>query len=58
MWFLLQPQHVRVVGLLAMVRNSVGSDCYVSDEIIVSRAGTRVRIVNTDAEGCHFDGLV
>ena len=26
-------------------------DCYVSDEVIVSRAGVRVRVVNTDAEG-------
>jgi len=47
----IKPEHVRVVGLLAMVRNSVGADCYVGDEIIVSRAGTRVRVVNTDAEG-------
>jgi leucyl aminopeptidase len=36
---------------MAMVRNSVGSESYVSDEIIVSRAGVRVRIGNTDAEG-------
>jgi leucyl aminopeptidase len=42
---------VRVVGLLGMVRNSVGEDAYVSDEIIRSRAGVRVRIGNTDAEG-------
>ena len=34
-----------------MVRNSVGSDAYVADEIIVSRAGKRVRVGNTDAEG-------
>ncbi|KAF8794560.1 putative aminopeptidase W07G4.4 like protein [Argiope bruennichi] len=27
------------------------SDCYVSDEIITSRAGVRVRVGNTDAEG-------
>jgi leucyl aminopeptidase len=49
----LKPENVRVVGFMTMVRNSVGSDCYVGDEIIVSRAGTRVRIVNTDAEGLH-----
>lgn len=36
---------------MAMVRNSVGSECYVSDEIITSRAGVRVRVGNTDAEG-------
>ena len=27
------------------------SDCYVADEIITSRAGVRVRVGNTDAEG-------
>ena len=26
-------------------------DCYVADELIVSRAGRRVRVGNTDAEG-------
>jgi len=47
----LKPTNVQVVGAMAMVRNSVGSDAYVSDEIITSRAGVRVRIGNTDAEG-------
>lgn len=42
---------VRVIGLLGMVRNSIGEDAFVSDEIIRSRAGVRVRIGNTDAEG-------
>ncbi len=42
---------MRVVGLLAFVRNSIGPDAYVGDELITSRAGTRVRVVNTDAEG-------
>jgi len=42
---------VRVVGLLGMVRNSIGEESFVSDEIIASRAGVRVRIGNTDAEG-------
>lgn len=27
------------------------ADCYVADELIVSRAGRRVRVGNTDAEG-------
>jgi leucyl aminopeptidase len=36
---------------MSMVRNSVGSDAYVADEIITSRAGVRVRVGNTDAEG-------
>jgi leucyl aminopeptidase len=42
---------VRVVGLLGMVRNSVGEESFVSDEILRSRAGVRVRVGNTDAEG-------
>jgi leucyl aminopeptidase len=46
-----KPKGVRVIGLLGAVRNSIGSDSYVTDEIIRSRAGVRVRIGNTDAEG-------
>ena len=46
-----KPKGLRVLGAMAMVRNSVGSECYVSDEIITSRAGVRVRVCNTDAEG-------
>jgi leucyl aminopeptidase len=42
---------VRVIGLLGLVRNSIGEDAYVSDEIIRARSGVRVRIGNTDAEG-------
>ena len=41
----------KVVGGLALCRNSVGSECYVSDELITSRAGVRLRVGNTDAEG-------
>ncbi|EGD82001.1 hypothetical protein PTSG_02688 [Salpingoeca rosetta] len=48
---LLKPKNIRVVGKLAVVRNSVGADAYVADEIIHSRAGVRVRVGNTDAEG-------
>jgi len=47
----LKPPHLKVVGSMAMVRNSVGADCYVADELVVSRAGRRVRVGNTDAEG-------
>jgi leucyl aminopeptidase len=47
----LNVPNVRVVGLLGMVRNSIGEEGFVSDEIIRSRAGVRVRIGNTDAEG-------
>ena len=47
----LKPNNVRVVAELGIVRNSVGAECYVSDEILTSHAGCRVRIANTDAEG-------
>jgi leucyl aminopeptidase len=47
----LAPAGVKVVGAMAVVRNSVGANCYVSDEIITSRAGVRIRVGNTDAEG-------
>ncbi|MCC6525674.1 MAG: aminopeptidase [Polyangiaceae bacterium] len=42
---------VEVVGLLGLVRNSIGEESYVTDEIVTSRGGVRVRIGNTDAEG-------
>ncbi|XP_033125531.1 putative aminopeptidase W07G4.4 [Anneissia japonica] len=48
---LIKPKGIKIVGTMAMVRNSVGSECYVADEIITSRAKKRVRIGNTDAEG-------
>ncbi|XP_005102298.1 putative aminopeptidase W07G4.4 [Aplysia californica] len=47
----LQPENLRVIAGLAMVRNSVGEESYVADEIICSRAGVRIRVGNTDAEG-------
>jgi len=48
---LLKPKGLKVVASLAVVRNSIGSNAFVPDEIITSRAGVRVRIGNTDAEG-------
>ncbi|XP_059148740.1 putative aminopeptidase W07G4.4 [Physella acuta] len=48
---ILKPANLRVVGAMAVVRNSVGEESYVADEIITSRAGVRVRVGNTDAEG-------
>merc|ERR1712029_468265 len=48
---IMKPKNVKVVGGMAMVRNSVGANCYVSDEIITSRHGVRLRVGNTDAEG-------
>jgi leucyl aminopeptidase len=48
---MLSPDRVNVTGGLALVRNSVGPDMYVSDEIILARSGMRVLVGNTDAEG-------
>lgn len=47
----LAPAGVRVVGEIGAVRNNVGSDSFVSDEILVAHSGRRVRVGNTDAEG-------
>lgn len=47
----LKPKGLKVIGAMSMVRNSVGSEGYVADELIVSRAGVRIRVCNTDAEG-------
>ena len=47
----LKPTQVNIRARLAFVRNSIGPDSYVADEIITSRAGVRVRVGNTDAEG-------
>jgi leucyl aminopeptidase len=47
----LRPKGLRVIAELGMVRNSIGADAFVSDEIVTSHAGVRVRIGNTDAEG-------
>ncbi|MFC4701681.1 M17 family metallopeptidase [Glaciecola siphonariae] len=48
---LLKPKGLRVYASIAAVRNSIGADAYVPDEIITSHAGIRVRVGNTDAEG-------
>lgn len=48
---LLQPKNVKVVAGVSLVRNSIGSNGYVADEVITARSGARVRIGNTDAEG-------
>ncbi|XP_063629570.1 putative aminopeptidase W07G4.4 isoform X2 [Cydia splendana] len=47
---LLKPS-LRVSAALCMVRNSVGSEAYVADELIKCRRGLAVRVGNTDAEG-------
>ncbi|XP_067007765.2 putative aminopeptidase W07G4.4 [Anabrus simplex] len=47
----LKPKGIKVVGALSMVRNSVGENSYVADEVITARSKARVRVGNTDAEG-------
>ncbi|KYM94413.1 Putative aminopeptidase W07G4.4 [Cyphomyrmex costatus] len=48
---LLQPPTVKVVVALCVVRNSIGENSYVADEVITAKSGARVRVGNTDAEG-------
>ena len=45
------PPHVRISATCISLLCAFLTDCYVSDEVITSRAGVRVRVVNTDAEG-------
>ena len=47
----LKPKQLKAVGVLAIARNSCGEEGYVADEILTSRAGVRIRVGNTDAEG-------
>ena len=47
----IKPRGVKVIAYLGMVRNSIGSNAYVADEIIQGHSGRRVLVVNTDAEG-------
>lgn len=42
---------VKVVAALAMVRNSIGEEAYVADELLKTRTGRALRVGNTDAEG-------
>lgn len=48
---MLQPPTLKVVVALCVVRNSIGENCYVADEVITAKSGLRVRVGNTDAEG-------
>jgi len=48
---ILKPRGIKIVAAMPYVRNSVGENCYVSDEVVVSRTKLRVRVGNTDAEG-------
>ena len=46
-----QPKGVRATAYLGCVRNSIGAEAYVADEIIRSRGGVQIVVGNTDAEG-------
>jgi len=48
---MLRPETINVVAELGLVRNSIGAEAFVADEIITGHSGVRVRIGNTDAEG-------
>lgn len=47
----MRPRGWRVVAEIGAVRNSIGAEAFVSDEIVTGHSGVRVRIGNTDAEG-------
>ncbi len=47
----LKPKGVRIVAELGCVRNSIGAESFVTDEIVRAHSGCRVRVGNTDAEG-------
>ncbi|GFO24632.1 Sb:cb283 protein [Plakobranchus ocellatus] len=55
---LLKPRHLKVVAVMAMVRNSVGEESFVVDELITSRARGAVRITNTAASNLDVMGDV
>jgi leucyl aminopeptidase len=48
---LLAPSGIKVIVEIGAVRNSIGAEAFIPDEIITSHAGIRVRVGNTDAEG-------
>jgi leucyl aminopeptidase len=47
----LKPKQFKAIGVLAVARNNCGEEGYTADEIITTRAGLRIRVGNTDAEG-------
>jgi len=40
----LRPKHLKVFGTMSTVRNSIGANGYVADEIITARSGVRVTV--------------
>ena len=51
----LKPKQLKAIGVLAVARNSCGEEGYVTDEILKARAGVRIRVGNTDAEGSEIE---
>jgi leucyl aminopeptidase len=47
----LMKAKINITAEIGLVRNSIGAECFVTDEIITGHGGKRVRIGNTDAEG-------
>jgi len=49
----------RVIGILPLAENLIGSDSYKPDDVIMSHSGLSVEVYNTDAEGrlLLMDGL-
>ena len=47
----LKPKGLKAIGVLAVARNNCGEEGYTADEILTTRAGLRIRVGNTDAEG-------
>jgi leucyl aminopeptidase len=47
----LKPKQFKAIGVLAVARNNCGEEGYTADEILTTRAGLRIRVGNTDAEG-------
>ncbi len=47
----LRPRGIRLIAEVGAVRNSIGADAYVTDEVVKAHSGIRVRVGNTDAEG-------
>lgn len=52
---ILKPKHINATAYLGFVRNSIGADALVGDEIITSRAGVRCLIVNTGTPVFKWD---
>ncbi|KAI8872947.1 Zn-dependent exopeptidase, partial [Ramicandelaber brevisporus] len=48
---LLKPTHVNIHCKLGFVQNSIGSNAFLTDQVLVSRAGVRLLITDTDGEG-------